>query len=703
MTAQDFTLPRLNPFLKLHKSADDAGEPVWSLHNPASNAYYKIAWAEFECLARFSRAVTASDLKSLVEQETTLRLELSEIYDLARFLVENGLTALGERNIPFKDKSEPLWKKILHGYLYFTVPLFEPEAFLKKTLPYVRPLLSKTFIASMMTLLAVAVLMTLQRADEFFHSFASLFSFDGIILGLIVLGFVKIVHEFAHAYTAIKYNIPVPHMGIAVIVMYPVLYTETTGGWQLSSRRERFHIGIAGITAELCLAAIFLILWNIMPAGSDAQSICFTVVTVSLVGSLLVNLNPLMRFDGYYMLGDLLGIENMQYRACNFARWKIRKTLFALADDPPEYLAPATEKFLTWFGLVLLVYRFFLFAGISVLVYHIFFKPLGLILMLVEIIWFIGLPVWSELKVWWARRREIIKTKRARLVASAVAFIILLLILPLQRTVYIPAVLHAGQYSAVFPYAASHIDEILVTEGQGVRKGDVLMRLSSFELDKKTAIARQKVEKLETLKLRMRTNPALLKEKFTALDAELETARTSLSTLLRQKEDLTVVAPFAGTIRDMSPEIKAGRYVRKTDLLLRIVGTQDMQVTGYVDEADLGRIEQGSPAVFIPDATPYEEIPLRVTELATMDTDSLPWPELSSLHHGPLASEFDREQGRLVPLGSIYDIKLTPVQAAPELSSVQIGQVRVKGRLSSPVMRFISRLGGLFVREIGLN
>ena len=703
MTGQDFTLPGLNPFLKLHKSADNEGEPVWSLHNPASNAYYKIAWAEFECLARFSRARLASDLKALVEKETTVRVELSEIHDLARFLVENGLTALGERNIPFKDSKEPLWKKILHGYLYFTVPLFEPETFLKNTLPYVRPLMSKSFIVSMMAVLCVGILLTLQRADEFFHSFVSLFSFDGVILGLIVLGFVKIVHEFAHAYTAIKYNIPVPHMGVAVIVMYPVLYTETTGGWQLSSRRERFHIGIAGITAELCLAAIFLILWNIMPAGSSAQSICFTVVTVSLVGSLLVNLNPLMRFDGYYMLGDLLGIENLQHRACDFARWKIRKTLFSLSDDPPEYLPPKTEKFLTYFGLTLLVYRFFLFAGISVLVYHLFFKPLGLILMLVEIIWFIALPIWSELKIWFARRHEILKAPRARLVALLGMTVLVLLALPLQRTVYIPAILHAGQYSAVFPYAASHIDEILVSEGQNVHKGDILLRLSSFDLDKKIAVARQKVEKFEVLKLRMRTNPALLKEKFAALDMELETARTSLTTLLRQKDDLIVLAPFDGTIRDMSPEIKAGRYVGKNDLLLRIVGSQDQQVTGYVDEADLGRITPDNQAVFIADAKPYEEIPLRISELATMDADILPWPELSSLHDGPLASEFDREQGRVVPLGSVYDIKLVPTQDLPDLSSVQTGQVRVKGQLSSPLMRFMGKLGGLFVREIGLN
>lgn len=703
MSGQDFRLPGLNPFLKLHKSADTGGEPSWSLHNPASNAYYKIAWAEFECLARFSRAATAAELKALVEKETALRVELADIHDLARFLVENGLTALGERNIPFKDKSEPVWKKLLHSYLYFTIPLFEPEAFLRKTLPFVQPFLSKSFIASMMAVLVVGMLLTLQRADEFVHSFAALFSFDGILLGLLVLAFVKIVHEFAHAYTAVKYGIPVPHMGVALIVLYPVLYTETTGGWQLSSRRERFHIGIAGIAAELCLAAIFLILWNIMPAGSDVQSLCFTVVTISLVGSLLINLNPLMRFDGYYMLGDLLGIENMQQRACAFARWKIRRVLFALSDDPPEYLPAKTEKFLTWFGLALLVYRFFLFVGIAVLVYYLFFKPLGLILMVVELVWFIGLPVWSELKVWFERRADILKMPRARLVAGIFAASFILLALPLHRTVYIPAVLHAGQYASVFPYTASHIDEISVSEGQSVREGDILLRLSSFELGRKIAVARQKVDKLETIKLRMRTNPALLKEKFSALDMEIETARTALSTLLLQKDNLVVTAPFDGVVRDMSPEIRAGRYVRINDLLLRVVRQDSAQVTGYVDEADLGRIDRKNEAVFIPDATPFKEIPLRISEIASMDADSLPWPELSSLHNGPLASEYDREQGRIVPLGSVYDIKLAPVDTISNLSAVQTGQVRVTGRSGSPLLRFISKLGGLAVREIGLN
>src|SRR5262249_7464436 len=148
------------------------------------------------------------------------------------------------------------------------------------------------------------------------------------------------------------------------------LYTETTGSWALSSRRARFQIGMAGIFAELCLAGFFLLLWHLSPAGSLLQALSFLVVSISLIGSLLINLNPFMRFDGYYLLSDAMEFDNLQSRSCNFARHALRKFLFGWNDPPPENLPSHDQKFLIGFGFGLITYRFFLFMGIAILVYH---------------------------------------------------------------------------------------------------------------------------------------------------------------------------------------------------------------------------------------------------------------------------------------------------------------------------------------------
>lgn len=699
---QDFNLPSLHPSLKLYKASDSDGEPAWSLHNPIANTYFKISWPEFECLARFSQVKTAFELIHQVGTETTVSVDLNDIKDLVVFLHTNGLLALSGKDVPFVEKSEPLWKKILHGYLYFTIPLFEPEGFLKRTLPTVRPLLSKTFFALMMVVFALGVLMTLQRTDEFVHSFSGFFSLEGIIRGMIVLIFIKIVHEFSHAYTAIKYGIPVPHMGVALIVMYPVLYTETTGGWQLSSRRARFQIAIAGIAAELCIAALFLIIWNVMPAGGVGQSLAFAVVAVSLIGSLLVNLNPFMRFDGYYLMSEMVGIENLQTRACNFARWKIRNVLFNLGDDVPEHLPADKQKFLTVFGLLLLVYRFFLFVGISVLVYYLFFKPLGLILMLVELGWFIGLPLLSEFKIWWQRRHEILAKRRSKVVFGVVCALLIMFVMPWQRTVYMPGVLHASQYSALYPYAPSYIEELNVTEGQKVNTGDVLARLSSFALDTEVRGVAQELDKLRRLQRRAQTDTALWKDRYASIDLEISRSEQKLKALQQQKERLVIVAPFSGIIRDLDPDMKQGRYVRRTDLLFRVIDPSAQKITAYVAEDDLSRLSVSDKAVFIPDGAPFTKIPFTVKTLADADADTLPWPEVASPFNGGISAEFDRQSGQLVPLRSVYAVGLEPV-SSQAAGIVQVGQVRVSGRVSSPFYRFFRGLAGLIVREIGLN
>jgi len=471
MTDADFTLPSLNPFLKLYSAPASDGVPAWTLHHPASNNYFRISWPEFECLSRLSRYRTAVELCVAINSETTLRLEIADVAALCDFLVRNGLTTTGGGMAA--NKAAPFWKRALHGYLFFTIPLFKPERFLKATLPLVRPFLGRGFFAVMMLLMAVSVLMTLQRADEFIHTFTNLLSVEGAVMMALVLMNVKAVHEMAHAYVAVREGIPVPHMGIAVMVLYPVLYTETTGGWRVSSRRGRMAIGLAGIVAELCLAAVALFLWNILPSGGMAQGLCFIVTAVALVSSLLVNLNPLMRFDGYYLMSDLTGIENLQGRACDYARWRLRRFLFGLDDAPPEIVPEERARFLTLFGFALLAYRFVLFMGIALLVYHVFFKPLGLFLMLVELWWFIALPVWKELRVWIARRRDIFEKRRGRVIMAGFVVVFLLTLFPVNTTVKMPAGIHARDYVVIYVPVAARVDEWRVVEGSIVNKGQV--------------------------------------------------------------------------------------------------------------------------------------------------------------------------------------------------------------------------------------
>ena len=620
----DFTLPSLAPYLKLTRGPDAKGEPSWTLHNPVANTYFKLDWITFECLARFPLHKTAQSLKNAIESETTLKVSLAEIQEVVEFLQKNSLVALKDQIVSYRESTrQPLWKKLLHGYLYITVPLFKPQVFLEKIYPKINFLFSRIFLTAMMAFLAVMVIYTLPRLDEFLHTFSNLFSLEGAMAALIVLSFVKIVHEFAHAFTAVRYGVQVPHMGVAFIVMYPVLYTETTGSWQLSSRRARFHIGMAGVMAELCLAAIFLALWNISPSGSVGQTLSFLVVTVSLVSSLLVNLNPLMRFDGYYMFSDATGFDNLQTRSCNFARHTLRKILFNLNDAPPEDVSQKDAHFLTVFGFALLIYRFFLFLGIAILVYHIFFQPLGLFLMLVELGFFIILPIFSELKIWWEKREAIMAHKRSLIPACIILFALLVILLPWKTTTMLPAILHAAQHQVVYSPAPAEIISFSAEEGQEVKEGDVLAVLQSPDLENKLRLAKQELSKLETLRRRGQSDPALLADPALSEEA-VEKARVKLRGFEEQKNRLTIKATFDGVIRDRNTEARAGRFIAITEPLFTLIDPASAEITAYADEDQRDKIITGNDAEFISDDR-YMSLPdLKIDRVSQTGDSALP-------------------------------------------------------------------------------
>lgn len=696
----DFALPALAPHLKLTRGPDAKGEPSWTLHNPIANTYFKLDWVSFECLARFPLHKTAQSLKAGIESETTLSLTLENIADVVMFLQKNALLSLKDQPAIYHPSvARPLWKKILHGYLYITIPLFKPQAFLEKIYPHIVFLFSRSFLTGMMVFLAAMLVFTLPRIDEFLHTFTNLFSLEGAIAALLVFSFVKIVHEFAHAFTAVRYGVSVPHMGVAFIVMYPVLYTETTGSWQLSSRRARFHIGMAGVMAELCLAAIFLALWNLSPSGGTAQTLSFLVVAVSLVSSLLVNLNPLMRFDGYYMFSDATGFDNLQSRSCNFARHTLREFLFGLDDPVPEDVSDKDARFLSIFGFCLLVYRFFLFFGIALLVYHLFFQPLGLFLMMIELVWFIGLPVFSELKIWYEKRQKIMARKRSLIPAALVITGILVVLVPWKSTTMLPAILHSADHQIFYPPAPSKIISLAVEEGEAVEKDDVLAILESPDIETKIRAARQELLKLETLRRRGQSNPELLANAALSEEA-IEKARLKLSGLEGQKARLTIKAPFAGTVRDLNSELQTGRYIAMDESLFTLIDPAAAAITAYADEDSRDKITSGSAAEFLSDDH-YLSLPdLSIDYVSQTGDSNLPWPELASLHGGPLAADDDGE-GMAIPRRAVYEVRTSVPDIAP--SQIQRGYLKVSSPPTSIFLNWIKNLGSTIRREASLG
>lgn len=697
---EDIKLPALNPLIRLFKSTPDReGQPRWSLYYPAANQYYHVNWSEFECLARFHKHESAKALIEEVNAETTLDIDLDDIKTLIIFLQKSGLVVL-ENQTPEMPAAMPLWKRMIHGYLFFTLPLFKPANFLQNTLPYVRPFLSKGFMALIFVLLGIGLLLTMQRFDEFTHTFLDMFSVKGAIITFFVFTVIKIIHELSHAYVATKHGVDVPHMGVALIVMYPVLYTETTASWRLDSKQKRIEIALAGVMAELALAAVFLLLWHILPPGTG-RSISFAVVAISLIGSLFVNLNPMMRFDGYFVLSDWLNIENLHARAIALARWKMRKVLFGLKDDAPDQFEPSLHKFLIAFGFAILIYRFFLFLGIAVLVYYVFFKPLGAIMMALELLWFIGLPVWNELKIWWQRKADIVKQPRAYISLVIIGALCLFWSLPLHTTISVSGVLETKDYRAIYAPSAAYIETLNVQDQTRVKQGDILAILKSETLEKELEKATLRLNSLERLNSREKTNIELYRQNAADIENELLEVRQAIEVIKEKRGGLIVKAPFDGVIRDLSPDIHVGRSISSQDLLFRLIKEQENNVIAYIGEEHLQRIKSGNKAIFYPDFSPFGRENLIVTSIEPVNLKTLTKAELSSLYGGHVPSI--SEQGRIVPLEPTYMIRFKLLKNNNIFDSSQRGYVRIQADNRSGFLLLFNRIVALFIRETSFN
>lgn len=705
---QDIRIPKLRRDLKVYQGGYDLdGSPTWMLYDPLSDNYFKIGWFEFECLQRFEKYESAGQLAVMVGRETTLTPDIADVKDFIAFLLYSGLLVANTKDIQnlmldHKEKNKGSFLKKVAGRLYSTIPLFEPQQFLVHTYPYIKFLFTRGFFTFVLCLLAVGIFLTIQRWDDFLNTFTTFLSLQGLLMVFATTVFVKIFHEFGHAFMAHKYNVPVSVMGVVFIVIYPILYTETTNAWRLYNRQKRMQIAAAGLLAELSLASFALILWHVLPSGVF-QNMAYFVAFVSLGISVFVNMNPLMKFDGYYLFSDFIGVDNLQSRAIQFLKWRLRRLLLGLDDSSPEVTTLKTERFFTLFGFALMTYRFFLYMGIGLLVYHLFFKPLGAVLMLVVVAAFIAAPVFKELMSWYEERERVIKNIKPRILFGVLICVVVLAFLPIQKTIKVPVVLHAQNYAALYTPMPSEIKTVHFTNGTAVKAGDVLFSLSSDELDVSITRAELDLDLYKKVKEREQS----LKDfstKNATIDQMISEAETRLNGLKKQRDQLDIKAPFAGVLRDISPDIHVGRWVNPEIVLGRVVDDSSISFTGYISGESIARVEAGAKGYFMPEMLFGETIDAVLVDVGQNDTKNIAYPELSSLFGGVIPSDVSGRSGeQITSRVPLYQLDFEPINKITQnIDFTKKGLIVLRVQPVSFAGKITKRLLSLFLRETSI-
>jgi putative peptide zinc metalloprotease protein len=665
------------------------GTPTWTLHDPAAHRYFRLGWLEFECLQRWNMR-SADAIVIAIQHDTPLNADVTDIELFIQFLSFHQLTkpqgAETSNLLARKRKAAHpnFWTWLLHNYLFLRIALLRPDGALKKALPWVSAFFNQRFGVFLLLLTCLAIYLVSEQWTQFSHSFATVFTPEGILTTALMLSLSKIIHELGHAFTAKHFGCRVPTMGIAFMMGFPMLWTDVTDAWRLPSRHQRLSIDAAGMIAELTLAVFATLLWTVLPDGAVRSGV-YLLASTAWVLTLAVNLNPFMRFDGYYLFSDYLDIANLQDRSFALARWRLRESLFNFQLPPPEVFAKHRHRLLIAYAYGTWIYRLMLFAGIAWAVYHFFFKALGLFLFAVEIGWFIVRPIMKEMLVW----RELItlyKTSvRPRLTWLIPLIALALLFIPWQTHLLLSGLLSAETEFTLYSPQSAQVQRVLVKEGDSVQAEQLLMELSSPDVDFKIASAERHLAELKEQLASQSVDIALAQHNPMDMGA-LQSTLAELSGLYDAQKKLTLRANFAGRIRDLSDALQQGEWVAKNEAL-GIVESPHTIVVAYAEEADLNRLQLGATGKFYPEGGDLAAVPVHVITIDHIGTRQLTIPELSSTHSGEIAVRED-EQHHLIPEQGIYRVLLQVDEG------IVLQPITLRGRLSleTPAESLVGRL-----------
>jgi putative peptide zinc metalloprotease protein len=703
-------LPELRADLHFYPSSPTAqGAPTWVVLDPVSHRYYNIGRMEYEILQRWHNG-TAAELAAQVSAETSLKVLPVHIEQLVHSLKNfqllrvSGPEAIKELLAAhYKVKNAQKKHKNPLSLLFIRIPLLRPDRFLTATYPLARPFMSAAFLKITALFGILGIYLVSRQWDEFISTFPHFFSWEGFLILALVMIITKSIHELGHAYKTKAHGLDVPSMGVMLLLFFPVLYTDTSSAWRLTSRRERVWIDAAGVIAELMVAVYATLLWVFLPDGA-LRSAAFMLAAVTWITALFFNLNPFMRFDGYYLLADAWGIPNLQPRAFKLARWRIREWIFGFGEACPEKFPLWQQRLVIVYAFLTWAYRIIVFIGIGLIVLYFLedFKLLGLYLFVVGMFGFLGKPILAELQEWWKRSADMQWNKHTLFSLAIFLMLLAVLIVPWRSSVEVAAVFRSSlEYRVYAPYSGQ-LQQIHIVPGQTVAAGEILFVLDDPESRWQLESAQRRAE---VLRLQRALQPAerSFLERSGVLNHQLAEAEAKIKRYQERLQSLHIHAPFAATVAQMDGTLIAGRWLNPSHLLALLVDTNSAHLNAYVHERDLRYLHNGNQGRFYPQNLDIPPFAVEIKEIDAANIQYLPEQDfyLASLYQGDIAVTPSSGKG-MIPQLATYRLRLTALDTHLMPHTVTRGTVLLHSDHSySIIERAWQALQAVLIRESG--
>ncbi len=566
------------------------GERWFVIENPFTNEFFRITPDAYEFIIRLhlSRTVDEAWRECLERfpdrapgQGEVLQL-LGQLYfaNLLQYDRATDAAGLFER---FRKRQQREWRSRLLNIMFMRFPLLDPDRFLVRTLPVVRKFISPFGAVLWLFVVGWALKVVADNWDAAKLQSQGILAPANLPLLYVGMAIIKAIHEFGHAYFTRKLGGEVHVMGLMLMIFTPVPYVDATASWSFRSRWHRILVGCAGMIVELFFAALLTFVWANTGQGT-IHSLAYNMMFVASVSTVVFNANPLLRFDGYYILSDLLEIPNLAQRANLFLRYLAERWLFGLRKAESPARTRREAFWLPVFGVTSGIYRVIVFGGILLVVADHFFL-IGVVMAAACFISWVTVPTFKFIQYLAASPR--LERQRPRAVAVSVLLLAglvgVLLFLPLPSHFRAPGVLQAVRWTQVVNEASGSVAEILAPPGSNVRTGQPLVRFRSPELEIELAQARASQSEIETrLRAVLSHDAASLKP----IRGMLEAATNRVAKLEADRAALTVRARHDGLW--VAPELKDsfGRWLARGTPLGLLIDPASFQFTATVKQEE---------------------------------------------------------------------------------------------------------------------
>jgi len=657
------------------------GELSYVAKDPVTLSYYRLREVEYVVVKCFQRGMGVEQTQQEVKKKTGAELSALEIYKFAEQLrSSNLLKSRGMEDVRRLARNKRLarkhkFKQVISNYLFITIPLWDPDRTLNKLLPYFRLLLNPFFLACWLLAAAGALWIIMGNFSVLVSDAFSLLSVENLLILSGVVFSVKVIHEMGHALTCKHFGGEVHAIGPAFLVFQPIMFTDATDAWLFPSKWARVMVGGAGIVAEIWLASIAAFVWISSEPGIAKQIAYSTMVTCS-VGTVLFNANPLLRFDGYYILSDLLEIPNLRIKTSQYLGYLFDRYMLGIQKQPPAMQSKDRNIYVIY-GVARFFYRMFIVLMIGFFLYSLF-VPLGVFAWASSAYGMVLMPMWKRGKEL-ARQFKTgtVRIRYLAIVTSVLAALVGLWFVPIEYTIQAPCVVAPPSISVVRTAVRGRVERILVEPGQKVTQGQPLVEMKRPELLYR---AEQLKAFIKQLDVRIRRALAANASGYEIQLREKRKLTDELARVEEQIERLVLRAPHDGVVVDLHRvEMRASApqhgfagfpdedYAAE---LTRFEGTTLAAGTGilgvadssgflfetFVYEHDVANLSLSDPMTCLLPSQPEKEFESRVHSMVPVDVKAIEnvGITLADVGYIPVKPTAD---GRQEPLVAIYRVR----------------------------------------------